>query len=85
MEILEMDDGISIMLDPDKCIECGGYVRACPKGAITVSNVSAPKKKSAIRTGRQKQKNIDSYNGNSPMYKFPWPHDSKYYYRSSRS
>ena len=67
MEILEMDNRVSIMLNPDKCIECGGCVRACPKGAITVSNVSAPKVKKTIRTGRRKQKNIDSHNGDSPV------------------
>ena len=60
MEILEVDDRVSIMLDADKCIECGSCVRACPKGAITVSNVSAPKKKRVIRTSRQKQKRADS-------------------------
>jgi len=45
MEILEMDERVSVMRNADKCIECGACVRACPKGAITVSNVSAPKRK----------------------------------------
>ena len=34
MEIFEMDDRICIMLDADKRIECGNWVRTCPKGAI---------------------------------------------------
>ena len=67
MEILEMDERVSVMRNADKCIECGGCVRVCPKGAITVSNVSAPQKKRAIRTGRQRQIKADSNDGDSPI------------------
>lgn len=67
MEILEMDERVCVMRDADRCIECGSCVRTCPKGAITVSNVSAPQNRRIIRTGGQRLKKADPNDGDSPI------------------
>jgi Fe-S-cluster-containing hydrogenase component 2 len=67
MEILEMDERVCVMRDSDRCIECGSCVRACPKGAIMVSNVSAPQKGRILRTGGRRREKADSNAGDSPV------------------
>jgi NAD-dependent dihydropyrimidine dehydrogenase PreA subunit len=35
-EVLEVQDGISVVVNPDDCVECESCVAECPNEAITL-------------------------------------------------
>jgi len=57
MKILALEDGLCVMTDIAKCLECGTCIRDCPQDAITIPGVKlSPKERMAPRLQRQRSR-----------------------------